>query len=80
MADTIAAPAARETAPAIASAAKSYSPPSALNFTGTTALDRAITADPRRSHHYRIVEVIPYGTEAPHRPGHLRHLQHQPGT
>jgi len=65
MADTIAAPAPRETAPAIASAAKSYSPSSALNFTDTTALDHAITADPRRNHHYRIVQVIPHGAEAP---------------
>jgi hypothetical protein len=37
----------------------------ALNFTDTTALDRAITADLRRNHHYRIVQVIPYGTEVP---------------
>ena len=37
----------------------------ALNFTDITALDRAITADLRRNHHYRIVQVIPYGTEVP---------------
>ena len=37
----------------------------ALNFTDTTALDRAITADLRRNHHYRIVRVIPCGTEVP---------------
>jgi hypothetical protein len=37
----------------------------ALNFTDTTTLDRQITADLRRNHHYRIVQVIPYGTEVP---------------
>jgi len=36
----------------------------ALNFADTTALDHQIAADLRHSHHYRIVEVVPYGTEA----------------
>jgi hypothetical protein len=35
----------------------------ALNFTDTTSLDRRITADLRRNHHYRIIDVVPYGTE-----------------
>jgi Dolichyl-phosphate-mannose-protein mannosyltransferase len=39
----------------------------ALNYTDTTALDHQITADLRHSGHYRIVAVIPYGTESsPH--------------
>jgi hypothetical protein len=53
----------------------------ALNFTDTTAVDRAITADLRRNHHYRIVQVIPYGTEVP--PiglGTYVVWQYQPGT
>jgi hypothetical protein len=33
----------------------------ALNFADTTPLDHAIAADLRRSHHYRITQVIPYG-------------------
>jgi len=33
----------------------------ALNFADTTALDHRIAADLRRTHHYRIIEVIPYG-------------------
>ncbi len=37
----------------------------ALNFTDTTALDRQIAADLRRSHHYRIIDVVPYGIEIP---------------
>lgn len=37
----------------------------ALNYADTTALDRSITADLRRNHHYRIVQVIPYGVEVP---------------
>jgi len=37
----------------------------ALNFTDTATLDRDIAADLRRNHHYRIVQVIPYGTEVP---------------
>ena len=37
----------------------------ALNYTDTTALDHSITADMRRNHHYRIVQVIPYGVEVP---------------
>jgi 4-amino-4-deoxy-L-arabinose transferase-like glycosyltransferase len=36
----------------------------ALNFTDTTALDHQITNDLRSSGHYRIVAVIPYGTES----------------
>jgi len=35
----------------------------ALNYTDTTALDHAITADLHRNPHYRIVQVVPYGTE-----------------
>jgi hypothetical protein len=35
----------------------------ALNFADTTALDHQIVADLRHSHHYRIVAVVPYGTE-----------------
>jgi len=64
MADIIAAPAPRETAPAIASAAKS----------------RHHRPGPR--HHRRPAPQPPLpdrpghpcGTDAPHRPGHLRHL------
>ena len=37
----------------------------ALNFTDTTALDHAITADLRRNPHYHIVQVVPYGIEIP---------------
>jgi hypothetical protein len=37
----------------------------ALNFADTTTLDRQIAADLRRSHHYHIVDVIPYGIEIP---------------
>ena len=33
----------------------------ALNFADTTALDHRIAADLHRNHHYRIIEVIPYG-------------------
>ena len=33
----------------------------ALNFADTTALDHRIAADVRLNHHYRVVEVIPYG-------------------
>ena len=33
----------------------------ALNFADTTALDHRIADDLRRSHHYRIIQVIPYG-------------------
>lgn len=35
----------------------------ALNFTDTTALDHEITVGLCRNHHYRIIEVVPYGTE-----------------
>ena len=37
----------------------------ALNFTDTTGLDRQIAADLRRNHHYRIIQVVPYGMEIP---------------
>jgi hypothetical protein len=37
----------------------------ALNFTDTTSLDRDITSDLRRNHHYHIIQVVPYGTEIP---------------
>ncbi len=33
----------------------------ALNFADTTALDHRIDADIRRNHHYKVVEVVPYG-------------------
>jgi hypothetical protein len=33
----------------------------ALNFADTTGLDHHIADDLRRSHHYRIIQVIPYG-------------------
>jgi hypothetical protein len=33
----------------------------ALNFADTTALDHRIAADVRRNHHYRVIEVVPYG-------------------
>jgi Dolichyl-phosphate-mannose-protein mannosyltransferase len=36
----------------------------ALNYTDTTTLDHQITNDLRDSGHYRIVAVIPYGTES----------------
>jgi Dolichyl-phosphate-mannose-protein mannosyltransferase len=67
----------------------------AVNFTDTIAVDHIITADLRRSHHYRIIDVVPYGTgpyviwkyeQAPVAPaGNQPHLgvqpgkQHQPG-
>jgi len=35
----------------------------ALNFADTTSLDHQISADLRRSHRYRIIRVVPYGTE-----------------
>ncbi len=37
----------------------------ALNYADTTALDHQITTDLRRSHHYRIIDVVPYGIEIP---------------
>jgi Dolichyl-phosphate-mannose-protein mannosyltransferase len=37
----------------------------ALNFADTTTLDRQIAAELRRSHHYHIIDVIPYGIEVP---------------
>jgi Dolichyl-phosphate-mannose-protein mannosyltransferase len=37
----------------------------ALNYADTTALDHQITAELRSNHHYRIVAVVPYGTEVP---------------
>jgi dolichyl-phosphate-mannose-protein mannosyltransferase len=33
----------------------------ALNFADTTTLDHQITRDLRRSHHYKVMDVIPYG-------------------
>jgi hypothetical protein len=33
----------------------------ALNFADTTALDHRIAADIRRNHHYRVIDVVPYG-------------------
>jgi hypothetical protein len=33
----------------------------ALNFADTTALDHRIDADIRRNHHYKVIEVVPYG-------------------
>jgi Dolichyl-phosphate-mannose-protein mannosyltransferase len=33
----------------------------ALNFADTTALDHQIAADLRKTHHYRIIDVVPYG-------------------
>jgi len=33
----------------------------ALNFADTTRLDHLIAADLRKNHHYKIIEVIPYG-------------------
>ena len=35
----------------------------ALNFADTTALDHSLATDLRRSPHYHIIAVIPYGTE-----------------
>jgi hypothetical protein len=37
----------------------------ALNFEDTTSLDQSIAADIRRSHHYRVIQVVPYGIEIP---------------
>jgi hypothetical protein len=37
----------------------------ALNYSDTTALDKKITADLRRNHHYKKIDVVPYGTEVP---------------
>jgi len=37
----------------------------ALNYADTTALDESITADLRHNHHYKIIDVVPYGTEVP---------------
>jgi hypothetical protein len=37
----------------------------ALNYSDTTALDHEITKDLRSSGHYKIVAVVPYGTEVP---------------
>ncbi len=33
----------------------------ALNFSDTTSLDRKIAADLKKNHHYRIIQVVPYG-------------------
>ncbi len=37
----------------------------ALNFADTTSLDHQIRADLRLNHHYKIIEVVPYGVEIP---------------
>ena len=37
----------------------------ALNFQDTTALDHSIRADLRKNPNYRIIDVVPYGTEIP---------------
>lgn len=37
----------------------------ALNFIDTTSLDRSIAADIHRNHHYRLIQVVPYGIEIP---------------
>jgi hypothetical protein len=37
----------------------------ALNYADTAALDYQLTKDLNNSGHYRIVAVIPYGTEVP---------------
>jgi hypothetical protein len=37
----------------------------ALNFADTTYLDHQIRADLSRNHHYKIIEVVPYGIEIP---------------
>ena len=37
----------------------------ALNFTDTTGLDQQIAADLRRNPRYRIIQVVPYGSEIP---------------
>jgi hypothetical protein len=37
----------------------------ALNFEDTTSLDQSIAADIRRNHHYRVIQVVPYGIEIP---------------
>ena len=37
----------------------------ALNYTDTTSLDLKITADLKQSHHYCVIEVVPYGMEIP---------------
>jgi hypothetical protein len=37
----------------------------ALNFIDTTSLDRSIAADIHHNHHYRPIQVVPYGTEIP---------------
>ena len=36
----------------------------ALDFADTTALDHQIRADLARSHHYRIIQVVPYNPPA----------------
>ena len=37
----------------------------ALNFIDTTSLDQSIAADIHRNHHYRPIQVVPYGIEIP---------------
>jgi hypothetical protein len=53
----------------------------ALNFADTTALDHQIATDLRRSQHYRIVAVVPYGTEiAPAGQGTYVIWRYEPGS
>jgi hypothetical protein len=53
----------------------------ALNFADTTALDHQIATDLRHSHHYRIVAVVPYGTEiAPAGQGTYVIWRYEPGS
>jgi hypothetical protein len=37
----------------------------ALNYTDTTALDLKITADLKKSHHYCVIQVVPWGDNVP---------------
>jgi Dolichyl-phosphate-mannose-protein mannosyltransferase len=37
----------------------------ALNYIDTTALDLKITADLKQSHHYCVIQVVPYGDNVP---------------
>ena len=37
----------------------------ALNFADTTSLDHRLNADLNRNHHYKIIEIVPYGIEIP---------------
>ena len=37
----------------------------ALNFADTTSLDHRLNADLNRNHHYKVIEIVPYGIEIP---------------